>query len=100
MAGKAEFVVTTVTGDKRTHEYDIPDDRNEIIEWLRRINQPWALAFAGVVQMVPLQNPTVFYRIEHVVSLEMRLVGREDLESEIQRSIGFPIPPAQTTPNP
>lgn len=99
MAGKAQFVVTTVTGSKTVHEYDVPDDLNGAIQFLRSINQPWALAFAGSVQMVPMQNPLVFYRIEHVVSLEMRFVGREDLESEIRR-IGFPIPPAQTTPNP
>ena len=39
MAGKAQFVVTTVTGRETAHEYDIPDDPREAVEFLKRINQ-------------------------------------------------------------
>ena len=95
-----KFIVSTVDARQTIHTYEFPTGQDSL-KTVKPIMQRWAEAFAERRRMVPMSRPTVFYNIDHVVSVGLELSGAEDVEGVVEeatRTMGFPIPSSTEAP--
>ena len=90
--GIVRFMVSTVDGKEVAHSYPLSGRPEDVLKMLAPIFAAWAAGFAKKLRMVPMEYPTVFYNMDHVVSLRFEPTGSEELDRAVQeatKTMGF-----------
>lgn len=85
--------VVTILGTVTTHDIVAPEDRSKLSETMRDLVQRCKDALGERRSHLAMPSPSTLYRAKHIVNIEFKILGLEDIMDEIQEShFGFPSP--------
>lgn len=85
--------VVTILGTDTTHEILAPEDRKELRQTMTDLVQRCKDALQGRKGYLAMRGPAALYSVEHLVHIEFKVLGLDDIMDEIEEpQFGFPVP--------